>query len=280
MGTTKSQEWLRILSKHLELSYQSSALIKHKVTSGNSRESQILDVLKIILPQNYPLINNVIIIDSNDRETIKYDGAIVDTQNWPKLYSEDELVVAPIESVKVAFEIKSNLGKTEIDKIYKEAKDIKENSKSNDKELPKIAAFSYTCANHKLAYYDFVESFLKTPNESPFVICILNVGLFCFLNSDKNFETNLNEKSVPVFIDAQSDSLLVFIYMLTDLFADEKISTAIRKYSKHLYNDLTFFTFENSFLTKMKISTNRPILRPCFEKNLDKSLEDIYASIK
>ena len=105
-------------------------------------------------------------------------------------------------------------------------------------------------------------------------------GIFCFLNSDKNFEAYPNEKSVPVFIDSKSDSLLVFIYMLTDLFADEKISTAIRKYSRHLYNDLTFFAFENQFLEKMKINTNRTLLRPCFEGNLDKTLEVVYGDAK
>lgn len=272
MKTTKSQEWLRNYSTQLTLSYNSSALIGHKLTSGNNRENQILDALKIILPEKFSLFKNVLIVDSEDRETIKYDGAIVDTQNWPKLYPANDLIVAPIESVKVVFEVKSNLGKTEIDKIYKEVRDIKE-SKVSSKDLPKIAAFSYTCANYKLAFYDFVDCFLKNPNNLPVVVCILNVGLFCFLNEDNRLDINPSDKSVPVFLHAENDSLLIFTYILTELISDVEITTVIRKYSNHLYQELSFFKFENVFLDKMK--TDRSA-RFCFEGNKDKTLEEVY----
>lgn len=276
MKVTKSQQWLRNQSKLLKISYDSSSLIKHNVTKGDSREHQILDILKIILPQNFPVISNVVIIDSNDNETIKFDGTIIDALNWPRLYSQDKLVVAPIESIKLAFEVKSNLGKTEIKKIYKEAKNINTISKSNSLEAPKVIGFSYTCSNYKLTYYDFVESFLATPNHTPFIVCILNIGLFCFLNKDNNISFNVDEERTPVFISAKNDSLLVFTYILTEYLSDKKISATIRKYSKNVFENLDFFCFEKDFLEKMKIDKN---LRKHFEGNLKKTIEEVYKSI-
>lgn len=279
MTITKAQKWLREYSKLLEISYSMSSEIEHKGASGDIREHQVLDTLEIILPKSFPLIKNVVIIDSNDTESIKFDGAIVDTYNWPRLYAPGNLIVTPIESVKLVFEIKSNLGKTEMDKIYKEAENINSLSKTNSLHAPKVFGFSYTCANHKLTFYDFAESFLKNPTHTPAVICALNIGLFCFLNKHNNVSFDVNEERIPAFIPADNDSLLVFNYLLTEYLSDEKVASAIRKYSKHILSNLSFFYFEKSFLDRMsKIKDDS--LRKHFEGNLTKTLEEVYCTIK
>jgi hypothetical protein len=277
MSVTKAQKWLRDYSKLLEISYSMSSEIEHKVTSGDIREYQVLDTLEILLPRNFPLVRSVVIIDSNDTESIKFDGAIVDVYNWPRLYAPGNLIVTPIESVKLVFEIKSNLGKTEMDKIYKEAENINSLSKTNLLSAPKVFGFNYKCANHKLAYYDFAESFLKTPRHTPSVICALNLGLFCFLNKHNNISFDVNEERTPAFVAAGDDSLLVFNYLLTEYLSEEKIASSIRKYSKHILNNLDFFSFEKSFLDKM-VKDNS--LRKHFEGNLSNSLEEVYKTIK
>jgi hypothetical protein len=278
MTITKSQLWARNLSKRLENSYEGSALVSHNVTSGSSRENQVLDILAIILPQKFPVVKNVVIVNSSDTETIKFDGAIVDIQNWARLFSQDELIVSPIESVKAVFEIKSNLRKTEIDKIFKEAKNINETSKLSIPQKPKTIAFAYKCANANLAYFDFVKNFINSPSDSPFVICILNIGILCFIGVNNEIINTPNSETKPIFIQAKEDSLLIFTYLITEFLVEDKIASALRQYSKHLYKDLSFFCFEDSFINKMKINSLN--LRKYFKRNADKNIEEIYELAK
>jgi len=279
MGITKAQQWARNLSKNLENSYDSSALIEHKVTSGNSRETQVLDILQIMLPQYFSLKKNVVIMDSTDTQTIKFDGAFVDIQNWQRLYAEEGMIVSPIESVKMVFEIKSDLGKSELDKIFEEAKNINSTIKIGAYENPKVIGFSYKCANPKLSYFDFVNNFLASSYNSPYAICILNVGMLCFIDKEEKIVSAINEQAKAVFISAKEDSLLLFMYFLTELLSHEQIATTMRQYSKHLYEDLKYFGFEDEFIGKMK-SGNSDNLRDRFKGNLDKSIEEVYEKVK
>ena len=96
---SSTQQWFRIYSGNLASSYQSSALIDHNPTKGGSRENQILDLLRNLLPKCCEIGSNVTIHDSSDRQTSKFDGAILNRWTWPLLYSEGGAVVAPLESV-------------------------------------------------------------------------------------------------------------------------------------------------------------------------------------
>src|SRR5262245_19524027 len=111
---SSTQQWFRIYSSNLANSYQSSALIEHNPTKGGSRENQILDLLRNLLPKCCEVESNVTIHDSTDRQTSKFDGAILDRWTWPLLYSEGGTVVAPLESALVALEVKSTLDLDEI----------------------------------------------------------------------------------------------------------------------------------------------------------------------
>ena len=81
--------------------------------------------------------------------------------------------------------------------------------------------------SHNRTIYD-LRTCKQNPPQTSFVICILNVGLFCFINKDKNISFNPNEERTPVFIQAENDSLLIFIYLLTEYLSEEKISSTMR----------------------------------------------------
>jgi len=73
---SKAQQWFRELSLNLESSFRSLNIIEHNVTKGEGRENQILDVLERLLPTRVILRSNVVIVDSEDRESPKFDGAL------------------------------------------------------------------------------------------------------------------------------------------------------------------------------------------------------------
>jgi hypothetical protein len=189
------------------------------------------------------------------------------------------LIVSPIESIKTVFEIKSTLGKTELDKIFEEVKNINETAKIGIQENPKVVGFSYKCLNSKLAYFDFVSKFITSPLNTPYVICILNVGILCFIDKASKIIATTSNNIFPILIPAKEDALLLFIYLLMQLLVDEQTATTLRQYSKHIYEDLGYFRFEDSFIDKIK-GNNPDILRDCFKGNLEKSIEEAYEEAK
>lgn len=276
MKTTKSQEWARNISKGLQSSYDSLALIEHKVTSGSGREKQIFDILKYLLPKRFALETNVVIINSEGTETKKFDGAIIDSNNWPMLFADGNLVVSPIESIKIAFEVKSNLVTAELVKIFEEAENIRAASSQSAELSPKVAGFAYRCSNIKLIYYDFVVNFLKNSNYPSF-ICILNVGILCFLKGDSTIAKTPDTSCTPVFLETGEDSLLAFTYFLTEHLAEGHVVDTTRRYSKHIYENMPFFCFDESFIKLMKVRSD---YRKHFEGKPDTSLKDTYEIVK
>ena len=276
MEPTKSQIWSRTISNNLKNSFDSLAQIEHKLTSGEAREYQILDILKYILPKRYALEKNVVIINSKGDETIKFDGAIIDDNNWPMLFANAHLIISPIESVKIVFEVKSNLGKTEIDKLYSEAINLGTPSGSGAGQYPKVAGFAYQCANIKLSYFDFAYNFINSSNY-PALVAILNVGIFCFLQADGVISKAPDKSCKPILLQTGQDTLLVFIYLLTDHISDELVANVTRRYSRHLYESMQYFCFENSFLDAIKGNPNE--LRNAFKGDLDNDINETYKQV-
>lgn len=272
MNISQTQKWMRVWSKNIANSYIGSAGIKHKPTSGNDRENQILDVLENLLPKTSSLEKNAVITDSDNKQSNKFDGVLVDDVNWPRLYYAGKMIVVPIESVKVAFEIKSNLSKKDLEKIFLEAKNLMEMKRVNGNEFPLISGFSYNCTNVNLAYYDFVNNFIKNKEQSPALICILNKAIFCLM-SNSGVPTFVPKSDlIPTLINAGEDSLLLFVYFLSSFLIEPINAKAIRNYSKELFKDLSSFSFENSFFTKMNIATRKKFMG----KNAKRNIEDIY----
>lgn len=202
MTISQTQEWLRVLSRNLENSYLGSADIKHKSTSGKVRENQILDVLLSLLPKKLSLKRNVVIINSDDKQSNKFDGVLVDDTNWPQIYYIDTMIVAPIESVRIAFEIKSNLDKGDIDKIFDEAKNLGKMKPHQVSDFPLVAGFSYKCTNVNLAFYDFVDNFVNNEEYNPSLICVLNKAIFCLMNDSGTIVFKPNNNLTPTLIKA------------------------------------------------------------------------------
>ena len=273
MQPTKSQHWARTISKNLKNSFDSLALIEHKLTSGEAREYQILDILKYILPKRFALEKNVVIVNSKGDETIKFDGAIIDDNNWPMLFASAHLIISPIESVKIVFEIKSNLGKTEIDKLYQEAVNIGTLSGASAIQRPMVVGFAYRCANIKLSYFDFAHSFLNL-GHFPAMVAILNVGIFCFLQSDGVISKAPDKSCKPILLQTGQDTLLVFIYLLTDHISDDLVANVTRQYSRHLYDSMEHFSFGDFFLEAIK--GNPDELRNAFKGELDDDISETY----
>jgi len=264
-------------------SFRSSSLIQHKVTKGESREHQIFDILDKLLPTRISLKQDVVIVDSQDAESPKFDGVLVDRNFWPLLFQEDNTAVAMVESIYAAFEIKSSLGTTDLQDIFSKAQRLRSMKciAGSLSSPPLVTAFAYQCPNSKLAFFDFAVHSLKFPNFIPSLICILNQALFGLARKDGTMLSPIEQPSAghtPVIFQTQEDTLLIYIYLLSRwaTAGTDSVDTFM-KYSEKVFSGLVAFHFDADFLCSVTSNTSAlEKARTCFEGNSSKNIKDAY----
>lgn len=282
---SKTQQWFRNYAKGLSLSYEASALIEHKVTKGESREYQIFDILDKLLPTKISVKRGVVIMDSQDAESPKFDGVLFDRSLWPLLFQDNDIVAVMLESVLAAFEVKSSLDKRELQDIFSKAQKLRSMkcmSTASFFSPPLVTAFAYKCLNSKLAFFDFAVHSQESPDFTPSLICVLNQALFGLARSEGTALLPVAQPSaghIPVMFQTQVDTLLIYIYFLSRwAIPKSKTIGTFMKYSDMVFSNLVVFHFDNDFLCRVTSSPSAlDKARTCFKGNSSKSINDAYA---
>lgn len=252
----KAQHWLRMYAQRLATSYNGAALLEHRVTKGETREGQILDVLKQLLPQRTSVESGVVIVDSQDVESPKFDGVLVDRLYWPRLWEDAHTGVAMIESVIAALEIKSNLNASEIGDIVRKTSQLGKMFCAGPGQMgcpPPVCAFAYTCDNFTLAFFDFASAYAVAPQSSATMICSLNDGVLylCRREADALVPADGSSKGlVPAAAYLAEDSLLALVYTLSSWAAlRERSIDAYRAYNSQVFSATKLVYFDDDYLT-------------------------------
>lgn len=281
---SKTQQWFRNHAQMLMISHSSSGLIEHKVTKGESREYQILDTLGHLLPASISVGRNVVIVDSQDVESRKFDGALLDRSIWPLLFQDDKTVVAMLESVLAAIEVKSSLGTSDLKDIFSKTDRLRRMKCVGAGAFvcpPLVTAFAYECPNTKLAFFDFAVHASKFPDFTPTLICILNQALFGLAREDGATLLPIDQPSaghIPAMFETHDDTLLVYLYFLSRWAAmGSKTVDTFLKYSETVFSNLTAFHFDADFLRRIAADGSaRGKARACFKGNAGKSIREVY----
>jgi len=101
-----------------KVSSQVNDLLSHPGEKGRAIEAVFRGLLRSILPQRYAL-GTGFITNSADAESTQIDLVIYDEQFNAPIKLVADVGIFPIESVYAVAEVKSKLGKTEIDKAMK-----------------------------------------------------------------------------------------------------------------------------------------------------------------
>jgi hypothetical protein len=279
---TNTQEWFRDYSKLLFDSFNASGRLKHAVTKGESRESQILDALSKLLPTRISVETNVVIVNSSGTQSPKFDGVLINRTLWPRIFASDYTVVM-VESVLAGIEVKSSLDKAELDDIFGKSSVLRgmRNTSHLTQNHPFVTAFAYDCANTNLSFFDFATSFIESPDYSPSMICILNRGLFGLADTSSGKTIPADEPtpiSIPVLYQPREDTLQVYIYFLSRwITADTGTAELFRQYSDNLFSQMTSFSFDIDFLTVIaKDIKARFTARDCFLRKASVPIEELY----
>lgn len=252
---SKTQRWFRDLSERLELSYRSSGRIEHRGTKGESRERQILDIFSQLLPTRISVQHNVVVIDSEDTESPKFDGVLFERTLWPLLWQQDTTMTAMLESVLAAIEIKSSIDVGEMADIFRKAALLRQMRSAGTPTFaspPLVTAFAYQCANVKLAFFDFATRSYASGMLSPSLVCILNQALFGLAQEDGGGVVPVpipTQRHIPVLYETERDTLLMYLYFLSRWASiGSDASETLTKYSGTLFSNLTAFHFDRDFL--------------------------------
>ena len=280
----KAQQWLRLYSENLASSFRASALIQHRVTKGETRERQILDLLEALLPKRTAVEPDVVIADSRDAESPKFDAALLDRLFWPRLFEQNDTAVVMIESVLAAIEIKSFLNAAEIQDVFRKTTLLRGMAcagKGAGPCPPLVCAFAYTCDNLALAFFDFACAYALAPASSATLICVLNEGLLCLCRQD-------GDSLVPVDVPAAGlipaaavlgpDALLMFVYTLSGWASLGGGSLDVyRAYGRHVFATATVVYFEDDYLSAVTGSaTVRGKARQAYLRPGSASLTELY----
>lgn len=247
----------------------------HAVTKGESREHQILDTLSKLLPTRVALEPNIVIVDSSDVQSPKFDGGLVDRSLWPRIFADGNTTVVMIESVLAAIEIKSSLNKSEIEDIFEKASKLR--AMRSGRGRPLVTSFAYECPNPNLSFFDFATAFYRSPDASPSSVCILNAHLYALARMEGQQlipEDEPNTSAIPVLYTPEQDTLLVYLHFLSQLIAaGTRASGAFTRYSQTVFSRMTAFHFDLDFVAAVMSSDSK--LRSAREHFKRQPVEDI-----
>lgn len=276
---TNIQGWLRDHSEKLAISFRSSGRIEHKVTKGESREHQILDTLSELLPTKSSVESNIVIVDSTDTQSPKFDGGLIDRTLWPRIFVDGSTAVVMIESVLAAIEVKSSLDKSEVDDIFNKSAKLRRMKSGLSKPL--VTAFAYDCPNPNLSFFDFSASFASSPDSSPSLICILNQHLFGLARLESGRlvpEDNPSMGTLPVLYTPREDTLLIYLHFLSQwVTSGTSAANSFMRYSRNAFARMDAEHFEEDFLNAIRSDEKmRAAARECFKRSGDKEFTDLY----
>jgi hypothetical protein len=282
---TNIQEWLRNYSGSLEHSFTSSAGIKHSGEKGERREYQIFKTLKEILPTRMSVEQKTIIVDTEDIQSPMFDGVLVDRMLWPRNFIKDGNPLALIESVLAAIEIKSSLNQSELISIFENSRSLRSMkcfvSYAPLRLAPLVTAFTYECDNLNLSFFDFSTLFRDYLTCSPSLVCILNKGLFGFMDIEEKKAEPMYEplrNSLPALYNSGKDALLLYIYFLSGLSGmDPTMLQTFTQYCDTFFSAIELFYFDEDFLNL--VASDEAIkntARSCFERKAYADIQDLY----
>jgi len=283
--TTKWQQWMRTYSTRLQASFDSSALLEHSVTKGESREAQILDVLAALLPNIATVERNVVVIDSEDRESPSFDGVLLDRRVLPLLNKDGDYLVAMLEAVGYCFEVKSTIELAEIEDIFAKSAALgamKRSASGSWSHNPLLSAFGFRAPNLNLAFLDFATRFVRDPAAAPGQLCILNRALFAPVERRSEQFAIVDAPSdaaEPALLDVGEDALLVYLYSLSrGVTQQHSVPSAIMtSYGADLFNAQAAFRFDADFLARVSASDEHSTsARETFKRTDAEAIDSVY----
>lgn len=226
------------------------AAVDHRGLKGNANEQILVDWLTQYLPSSVSLCTGEI-IDSDGGRSKQADIIAFDTATTPRIFTDGEMSVIPVEPVYAVFEVKAYLNKGEIENAFENMRAVK--------SLKKTAYFPTDVTTSKSLYgkpskhwplqfflfafdsdnLDTVLAHVKTLNSAqPLegqidLICVLDKGLI--VNTGPDGLQPIPMPDTKLIAKPSNKALLTFYALIAGLLGQAVSEPiCIHRYLKHI----------------------------------------------
>lgn len=168
------QYWAGIAQRLQIESGMLHSLIPHAVTKGTENELALARVIEKLVPPHIG-VGSGIIFDHEGTASSQTDVVLYDKGVQPQLLAQTNQVMFPIETVKMAIEVKTSLRRTDILEDFPAKKTKLERLKVLDGfERPEFALFAYSFADSDLGRSE--ELTKRRADDRPALACVITPG--------------------------------------------------------------------------------------------------------
>jgi len=223
------------IASKMRIDFENLRQITHKESKGRAREIVMKHFLKNYLPPMLG-VGSGEIVSADGGVSKQMDIVIFDKLHCPIFIREDEVHIFPIESVYAVIEVKSKLGRPELEDCVEKIKSVKELSKKAYVEQNGVIIHATDLYGKKFGYFPtlgFVFAFdsikidtlrqkLDELNREKNIklehrvdsVCILNKGIITNRTRDGKINHTPEPESKLVSIETENSLLLFYILLM------------------------------------------------------------------
>jgi hypothetical protein len=147
-------------------------LVEHQGEKGRENELSLVRLLEGLVPQRYG-IGSGLLIDADGRYSKQMDIIVYDRSDEPALMAQTNQVLFPVENARLCIEVKTTVGKDEIEDAHAKHASVRELASRRDHPLFALLGYSADAHAATIAKHLFADS----PNRVHFA-CVLQLALF------------------------------------------------------------------------------------------------------
>lgn len=152
-----------------------NGLIIHNGEMGRENEQSLVRLLENLLPQNLG-VGSGIIFDSQGNRSAQTDIIVYETNHHPKLLAQTNQILFPVETVRMAVEIKTTIDNEAIADFAKKSKLMSKLNPANLTNNPLFCLFGYHVSG---APTNIVKELHKLEfDETPDIFSVVDPGIF------------------------------------------------------------------------------------------------------
>lgn len=150
-----------------------SQLVQHNGESGRANEIALARLIGNLLPARYE-VGTGVIIDSLGNRSKQTDLIVFDRGAQPQLLSQSTQLLFPVETVRMAIEVKTTLSSAEIGDTARKVRAVNELRTTNGR-TPPVALFAYMAAGAAATRAVDIDKLDELSR--PAATCVLNPGM-------------------------------------------------------------------------------------------------------
>jgi hypothetical protein len=149
-------------------------LIEHNGEKGRANELSAARFFERVLPEGIG-IGTGMVIDHSGRQSKQCDLIIFERTGHPRLFSQTDTLIHPIDTVLMVIEVKTTLNASEVAEIGEKVASLRQLEASTQRERPSFSVFGYSSATSPITTMEQFEALAEA--KQPDSYCVSSPGI-------------------------------------------------------------------------------------------------------